>query len=1168
MQNLGVNITLEGNNINTHVISYTRDVDICSGVGTLLMVVDKNTTVSIGDAVRIFEGGTKVGTFYIGTTSESVKDGTISLNCQDMSKYLQSYFIATMHNVGGGSSKYWIEQVLTWAKVSYNFTTASNGYALPPNTKIGLEFGYNVVLTLCQQSGWYFYFDGEGVCQIGELSTSWSNPQFTLAESGGLILSEQLVSDDSQLRNRVVVWGGSVPGGTTPYEVYTELNVTTPWDRDANDKRTIVYSNNYIRNTGTAWALGKKLLDEYSRTVSLKTYEIAGAFGETIGTIGYFDTYIYNGTGIVTSLSASVSSKGFVTTIFVDERCPRQFGYWSLGAEYVYVGTNGNGIWRKSLDSSTWSDWSTGLTNLYIKDLKIKSGLFACTSNDYRVYYRKIIDSSWTVFSPTGFFDGDLVEYELDTLYSAGCGIDETIGKIIYGFTDKTNKKSWIVTRYPSGEYSITFVTAENGEDRYILKDVDTNTVHTVATALTIVDVLDPTTTAFEDAEGLPQSVFQPITETYSIDPRLVSLGPKDTGNVTVTSELTLSQSLAVHYIPDGIMYALTKSGLYIKNLDTGSLSSYAHGGTFTTAKTYIYPETDDFIHIINGVTHWTFVPSTLTLTNISYSAVGSNNMMVGKIVFHAYGSSIVGDGTAHLIAYDVTTQTNVDVQTSTLFVEATPYTTTSTSVPFVCGGKVYAGSVGISYTDNGSDVDISIVKAKMYMNLDGSSGGYTTESIIAENFVGYNLSASGGASYLTRNKGNDAYVYEAGGYSYAPIPYLGVTNIRAEARVANWYTGGSSEISSQTFDSSQATGLTTWEFAHCDGAGGISFGGGGGTSFIGRTSALVVISHSTDLVATSKHAYDLKGGTNFSVNSWFGSYTRYSKTINEYDGTILAQNGSLAIKSLDFGGNEIATLVGASYNHDTYVHLPEHIIEFDLGATSRIYSYANPVTLGDLPGPTTSGVGGVVLRANPIVASGDTFGAVKFTTYPLEIEVSRESPFVFFGGIVTTSGNPGGTGEMWLSAYVASGSFVSVGDFIGLPLDTMGYYPDARVGDVLGLSSTSTSGWTYAQNPNSFARYIYSLRPYRSIQHKSGLYFREAYDYFDSWKYFEGFPGTLHKCELSNYKFSSPYTFVSSSGYPSYFWQLNPGYDSSFVEYSTGLPNGNITVIRLDDRI
>ena len=59
-----------------------------------------------------------------------------------------------------------------------------------------------------------------------------------------------------------------------------------------------------------------------------------------------------------------------------------------------------------------------------------------------------------------------------------------------------------------------------------------------------------------------------------------------------------------------------------------------------------------------------------------------------------------------------------------------------------------------------------------------------------------------------------------------------------------------------------------------------------------------------------------------------------------------------------------------------------------------------------------------------------------------------------------------------------------------------------------------------------------------------------------------------LHRLEISNGV--EPYFFVSTSGSStssSQFFQKDGG-SGTFTEYSTGLPENGITIIRLDDRI
>ena len=177
-----------GTNISNYVLNYTRDHELCSGVGTLQIVVDPTSpTIQPGDTIVIFEASNKVGTFYTHTIAESPNKGII-VNCQDDSQFMQTYFEPTLNKTNGASSRYWISWILDRAKVSYNFTTDSNGYTLPPDDQLGFETAYDIVVRLCQQSGWYFYFNPNGVCQIGSLSQSWHSPNGTIAESGNKIL--------------------------------------------------------------------------------------------------------------------------------------------------------------------------------------------------------------------------------------------------------------------------------------------------------------------------------------------------------------------------------------------------------------------------------------------------------------------------------------------------------------------------------------------------------------------------------------------------------------------------------------------------------------------------------------------------------------------------------------------------------------------------------------------------------------------------------------------------------------------------------------------------------------------------------------------------------------------------------------------------------------------
>jgi hypothetical protein len=157
----GITISLKSGSteLENYILTYIQDKHICTGIGFLNVTFSSNVPVlSPGDELVLKESGNTVGTFYVNSFTKEKGKGYIAV-CQDASKWLQAYFIAEQYDTSMLSSRYWIGWVLNQAQISHNFTTADNGYVMSEFDKIGLANGYDTVVTLCQQSGWYFYFD-------------------------------------------------------------------------------------------------------------------------------------------------------------------------------------------------------------------------------------------------------------------------------------------------------------------------------------------------------------------------------------------------------------------------------------------------------------------------------------------------------------------------------------------------------------------------------------------------------------------------------------------------------------------------------------------------------------------------------------------------------------------------------------------------------------------------------------------------------------------------------------------------------------------------------------------------------------------------------------------------------------------------------------------------
>ena len=324
----GITVKHDEVNINSHVISYTRQKSICTGVGTLTLVVDKSygESVEIGDEITLYENSTLVMTLTVTSINKIYMQVTVVL-CQDRSKRLMDYFIIDSYQLEFNEASYtgaWIAQFMDEAQVSYNFMDGiGNGNLLSNNSVLGLIPAYDQILNLLQQSGWYMEFDGNGVAQIG---TFGEDEYSEVSVDSSRIISLELIRNDKMYRNRGVVWGNTDPNTGSP--IFVDISVSTPWDIDSNDKRTFVITNSNISTIADATAIAQIGLDSFSINTVEKRLTIESLLDVSFSTRVSIDTNIYTGSGMVTTFGTSLSSSGLTTEIILEERCPRLFGFY------------------------------------------------------------------------------------------------------------------------------------------------------------------------------------------------------------------------------------------------------------------------------------------------------------------------------------------------------------------------------------------------------------------------------------------------------------------------------------------------------------------------------------------------------------------------------------------------------------------------------------------------------------------------------------------------------------------------------------------------------------------------------------------------------------------------------------------------------------------------
>ena len=494
---MNVEIRHEGTDITASVISYQREQEICSGIATLRLIrVENGREFLTWEQVDLYEEGSKKGEFYVKSVAVT-HEGEMQVELQDASLKLQEFFIDNQVSYPYvTAARYWVERFFNEAGVDYQFLTTESGAPVAPDAPFGFNSAYDLIVQMLQISNWYFFINANGTAIIGSLTPSTSNPDATFNDDE--ILSIGTNMNDKMLRNRAVVWGGAdVLNGTW---VFADISVRTRWDYDANDKRTIVLSNHYIQTYYDAYRLANQMLNEFSTIYPEKTVVVVGEADVSIGDYVFIQSEHFHGGGVVTTVSSAVSDAGFVTTLVLDQRCPRLFGFYSHYDDYVYIGTYLDGVWRKMFSGVTWENYSTGITDLGITDLSINNGVFGSTTNSGLAYYRYITGGSWINFAPQEAYfplssgvDIAPSGFVGSGIYATCCTVDKMNNNVYYGFTTNSGVMnsgylisggvtagsglSWIVTLASNGSFLRS--------DQIVIERMDLSLV----TDLTIVDL-------------------------------------------------------------------------------------------------------------------------------------------------------------------------------------------------------------------------------------------------------------------------------------------------------------------------------------------------------------------------------------------------------------------------------------------------------------------------------------------------------------------------------------------------------------------------------------------------------------------------------------------------------------------------------------------------------
>jgi len=438
-----VTVELNSSDITSWIIEYTRTQQICSGVGTLQLIVPTSSGLDFDpwDIIEIYEYGDKVGKFYVSESKESPKGGILVVGADDGSKLITDYFLTETYQSDILTySRYWIQRILDEATVNYQFTVGDDqGGPVNPNTSFGLDSAYNLIQGLLQQSGWYLYFNPDGIAIIGRIDKNLSDPDHIISDSDILTLERE--RDDARLRNRAVVWGNANP--LIGEQVFVDITLPSPWQIDSKDERTVVLANSSIYSNAVGVDLARKLLHEFEDIKDEKVILTACDKNFKIGDVIRVNSNYWTGSGLLTTLEASMSENGLVHTLTINEKCPRLFAYFGLplipvSGFYVYVGTEANGVWKKYTEGSTWYDTSSGLdTDLNIIDLFIKDDIHACVTSNGFLYTKTSDAAPWSKYDHPDLRDRDGVSYIASGILAKACSIND-IGNIVAGYDTVT----------------------------------------------------------------------------------------------------------------------------------------------------------------------------------------------------------------------------------------------------------------------------------------------------------------------------------------------------------------------------------------------------------------------------------------------------------------------------------------------------------------------------------------------------------------------------------------------------------------------------------------------------------------------------------------------------------------------------------------------------------
>lgn len=1147
------------------VISYERNHQLCAGIGSITLQVKLQSIglFSLSDTITIYEEGDKKGEYLVYDITKQADTGIATVSGQDDSKLLSDYFVPTQEETQlGQTTRFWIERMFSDTGVSYNFLSSDQGIQVAKST-IGFQTAFEVITRMVQQSGWTFWFDKDNVCQIGTLTTGLSSYKEIFTESEILTISK--VDDSDPLRNRAIVWGSYNFDTLSP--IYSSRTRRTQWDIDENDLRAIVLSNQFIESQTSADYFVDRLLDENAQIRSEVTLTVKDHYNIFVNDFIFVKSRLYTGLARIIDLTATVDTTGGRrTTLIINKRCGRTFNVWNA-EDYVYIGTVGNGVWRKPLPLGSWEAYNQGIETTHTNDLFVNAGNFNCVTFSGLPYYRNITDSSWSVMEVPTFIrpSGDDTPLSFPSEVKAiKCTMDKLTNQssIVFNTTNVTgasNVFSWI------GEY--------NGTELLTLSNITTSGIDAPLTNHRLFD-------AEHNSKELIMTGGTPVSLAYVVwdenggissnhnsllsgDYNQLSYAPQEGASYS-TEIFELGFLYATGYIKGVSSYSVYKDRLLVANTSTGVGVEYAFPFDLSNKDYAIYVENegDADVHIIQdrsdigGYRHYIFNTDSLTFTYSTLFSVGGTPdageagiLQVENVI----GSVVRDTGTndLKLVSYNVLTKTLVEtfITLPTVYASVTEYSrvaihTSSTGlVALVTGGKLLAGVT-------------NIYASSFYTNSDGaiSTSGETLVEVLDFGWVP--LSVSGEANQFTTSKITGSAI---GGIRFTIYDAVSVIPADEKRRISYKYqveTDGNTTFEQKLIEA--ATDASPFPTASDSLWGGsASWSDNSVYPLFSREGDYVICQLSeteSSTLPAFEYFFNLDADTRINVEAFFSTTQskESARWVDEVSNSVYSPI-TKSLYNLDTGA--LVYSLGSIPFVDKYMFGNGFAITWALNSSFRLIFYSN----SNIPDALFGGgetLAGFIYRFKDGITT-----ILEGLPRTADVEISKGVPTL----IPSRTDTPGD--NIYKSYTNESNSFVTASsNFTPFPLveirDTRNLHVDynAQITVVSGIINTEL-----------FQDYVFYVADSPTIHGLYGVI--EAYSPTDEDREFLLFvppSGKAHRLETSNFYNPLQYIFTSTSGNPSQFFQSNPSGISasgiSFFDQSDNIPTGNVTIIRMDD--